>query len=155
VSDETPRLVWAHNGYRRADVARIVEAVNGLVEVAREHAARRADAKRRGAAKERITLALESATPEQCEALAAEIEARAPTFAAGKPTSWNVQIDGNNQCFRPCSADEARATYVHWRAKLAADYAVECADAAEDGDPKPKPPTLELVVEVVVDRWEP
>ena len=70
-------------------------------------------------------------------------------------TSWNVQIDGNNQCFRPCSADEARATYVHWRAKLAADYAVECADAAEDGDPKPEPPTLALVVEVVVDRWEP
>ena len=120
-----------------------------------EHAARLADAKRRGAAKERIALALDSATPEQCEALASEIEARAPTFGTLSPLSWDVRIDGDRQAIEPLDASRAREDFGNWRAHLAVVHHAECADADKHGEPRPKPPTLELVVEVVVDRWEP
>ena len=125
------------------------------VELAQADAARLADAKRRTAALNRITAALRDASAEQVEALAGEIGARAPTLGTLSPLSWDVRIDGDRQAIEPLDASRAREDFGNWRAHLAVVHHAECADADKHGEPRPKPPTLELVVEVVVDRWEP
>lgn len=123
--------------------------------LADQKAARAAEAKRQTAAWDRITHALRNATAEQYEALADELEARAPTFGTLAPVSWDVRVGGDRQAIELLDAAGGRDLYGHFRELLAAHYAEECDEADVCGEPRPAPPTVALVVEVVVDRWQP
>lgn len=120
------------------------------VEVAQEHAARVAEAKRRTEATDRIVAALRDASVKQVEALASEIEARSPTF--GSIVYWQVYAEAGDTTRHDIEA-EARTAYAAAVRASEAEHREESARLAEDGEPAPYPLRCVLAAVVVVESF--